>query len=357
MIDLVVNWFKNYFADPEVAILWLFLIFVVAVLAFFGNMLAPVLVSIAIAYLLQRFIVYLERWHIPHMLAVIITYLAFVSLVVTGLLVLMPILWHQLSNMMNELPNMLGRGQALLANLPERYPEYISAAQIDQIVADFRNNLSRIGQVVLSASFASIPSIMEVIVYLVLVPLLVYFFLMDRNRIIQWLKHYMPARRRLITQVWREFYAQIGNYVRGKVLEMIIVWVICYITFLFMGLQYAMLLSVLVGLSVIVPYVGAVVVTVPVLVIAFLQWNWTSHFLYLVIAYGIIVALDANVLVPLLFSEAVDLHPVAIIIAILVFGGLLGFWGVFFAIPLATLVKAILNAISKTKPKPKAIKH
>jgi putative permease len=62
------------------------------------------------------------------------------------------------------------------------------------------------------------------------------------------------------------------------------------------------------------------------------------------IAYGEIQALDGNVLVPLLFSEVVNLHPVAIIIAILVFGGLWGFWGVFFAIPLATLVQAVLKA-------------
>ena len=57
-----------------------------------------------------------------------------------------------------------------------------------------------------------------------------------------------------------------------------------------------------------------------------------------------IQALDGNVLVPLLFSEAVNMHPVAIIAAVLVFGGIWGMWGVFFAIPLATLVKAILYA-------------
>ena len=57
--------------------------------------------------------------------------------------------------------------------------------------------------------------------------------------------------------------------------------------------------------------------------------------------------LDGNLLVPVLFSEAVNLHPVAIIVAILVFGGIWGLWGVFFAIPLATLVNAILQALSK----------
>ena len=89
---------------------------------------------------------------------------------------------------------------------------------------------------------------------------------------------------------------------------------------------------------------GAVVVTVPVTLIALFQWGWGDQFIYLMTVYAIIQALDGNVLVPLLFSEAVNLHPVAIICAVLLFGGLWGFWGVFFAIPLATLVKAVLDA-------------
>ncbi|KOO09875.1 permease, partial [Vibrio xuii] len=94
------------------------------------------------------------------------------------------------------------------------------------------------------------------------------------------------------------------------------------------------------GLSVLIPYIGAAAVTVPVAMVGLFQWGLSPDFYWLLLAYGIIQALDGNVLVPVLFSEAVNLHPVAIIIAVLVFGGLWGFWGVFFAIPLATLVKA-----------------
>jgi putative permease len=93
-----------------------------------------------------------------------------------------------------------------------------------------------------------------------------------------------------------------------------------------------------------VPYIGAVVVTVPVILVAWFQWGWSPEFIWLGVAYTVVQALDGNILVPLLFSEVVNLHPVAIIVAVLVFGGLWGFWGVFFAIPLATLVHAILIA-------------
>jgi putative permease len=103
-------------------------------------------------------------------------------------------------------------------------------------------------------------------------------------------------------------------------------------------------LSVLVGVSVLVPYIGATVVTLPVAVVAYFQWGWGTDFAVVLIVYGVIQALDGNVLVPLLFSEVVNLHPIAIIVSVLVFGGLWGFWGVFFAIPLATLVNAVLVA-------------
>jgi putative permease len=116
------------------------------------------------------------------------------------------------------------------------------------------------------------------------------------------------------------------------------------LTLAIMGMDFAMLLGVLVGLSVLIPYIGAATVTIPVAVLAYFQWGVSPEFWWLLVAYGIIQALDGNVLVPLLFSEVVNLHPVAIIVAVLVFGGLWGFWGVFFAIPLATLVQAVLKA-------------
>jgi putative permease len=120
--------------------------------------------------------------------------------------------------------------------------------------------------------------------------------------------------------------------------------VISYVVFLVLGLNYAALLALLVGLSVLIPYIGATAVTVPVLLVGYVQWGYSGEFFWLFVAYGFIQFLDANLLVPLLFSEVVNLHPVAIIISVLFFGGIWGFWGVFFAIPLATMVKAVYSA-------------
>lgn len=349
MVQHIRNQFKRLFNNPDVVALFLLLAGIILVFLIFGEIVKPILASIVIAYLLQWLVTHLKRLGVPHILAVILSYAIFVALVTVALLGLLPMLWRQLSNMVTELPNTIGHAQGVLMNLPERYPSYISPLQLQQYIEEFKLELAKYGQLVLSFSLSSIPSVLAVVIYLVLVPLLVYFFLMDQQKILDWLSRYLPRRRRLICQVWDEVHEQIGNYVGGKIIEMAIVWLVCYIAFWIMGLQYAMLLSALVGISVIAPYIGAFVVTVPVVIIAFLQWGWSVQFGYLIVVYGIIVTLDANVLVPFLFSEAVNLHPVAIIIATLFFGRLWGFWGVFFAIPLAAVIKAILNVLPRVK--------
>jgi putative permease len=340
-------WYERNFSDPQAVILALFLIIGFVIVIFWGGMLAPLLVSVVFAYLLEAIVLSLEKKGMPRFSAVLIVFIVFVFVFLLLVLMLMPMLSGQVAQLMQELPRQIDGGQQLLMRLPEMYPQTISEAQVKDIMSTFRQELTGFGQTLLSLSISSIPGLIALAVYLFLVPLLVFFFLKDKRLILNWVASYLPKQRGLASRVWTEMDQQIGNYVRGKFSEILIVGSATYVTFLLMGLNYAALLSALVGLSVIIPYIGAAIVTIPVALIAFFQWGWGPEFAYLMIAYGIIQALDGNVIVPLLFSEAVNLHPVAIIVAVLLFGGLWGFWGVFFAIPLATLVKAVLHAWPK----------
>lgn len=343
-MELIRKWFHRYFNDPQVIILAALLLIGFAVILFMGDMLAPVLASVVLAYLLDGLVVRLERWHLPRLLAVILVVTCFLLALVLTLFGVVPQLSNQLTQLFQQLPTMISQGQALLSHLPEEYPAFITDQQVEEIMAGLRGEITGLGQQVFSLSLASVFNIIAVLVYVILVPVLVFFFLKDKQRIIDWTMSYLPHERGLSTRVWHEVNAQISNYVRGKVWEILIVGAVSYITFRFMGLQYALLLATLVGLSVIIPYIGAAVVTIPIALIAWFQWGWSAQFAYVMVAYGVIQALDGNVLVPLLFSEVVDLHPIAIIVAVLVFGGIWGLWGLFFAIPLATLVQAVLKA-------------
>jgi putative permease len=347
MLTVVGAWFQRYFSHPQAVFLAVLLVVSFTVLYTLGSMLTPVLASIIIAYLLEGMVASLSR-HMPRKFSVMIVFSLFLAVLVFTLVVLLPLLSYQLTQIIQEMPRWAVLGQQLLAQLPELYPEFISPEQIQAINSAIRNGVRALGQNVLTYSLASIPAIITFLVYLILVPLLVFFFLKDKEVLLGWVCNLLPRERTVAASLFSEMDKQMGNYVRGKIYEIFIVGAATYVAFAYFGLNYSPLLGALVGLSVVVPYLGAAVVTLPVVLVAYFQWGWTSEFAWLISVYAIIQALDGNVLVPLLFSEAVNLHPVAIIVAVLVFGGLWGVWGVFFAIPLATLVKALMVSWPRT---------
>lgn len=344
MLNIVRSWVDRYFASEEAVLLVVLLSLSVLVVITMGGILAPMFASLIIAFLLQGLVNKLKFWGLSHLVSVSLAFTLLVSMLATSCFVLLPLVWNQLANLFKEAPAMLSRWQEILLHLPEQYPEVISKAQVDALVSNLGGKLGGVGQELLSFSLANVTTLLAILIYLVLVPILVFFFLKDTEQIRYWISSFLPTNRPAMSRIWQEMNVQVANYVRGKVIEILIVGGVSFFSFSLLGLNYALLLAVAVGFSVLIPYIGAAVVTVPVAMIGFLQWGWSREFYYLLIVYGIIQALDGNVLVPLLFSEAVNLHPVAIILAVLVFGGFWGFWGVFFAIPLATLIKAVLAA-------------
>ncbi len=340
----ITGWFRHQLDNPQVVYLALLVAGIFLVIYFFGNMLAPVLAGVVIAYLLEGIVKVLQRNHIPRMAAMLIVFCIFMLLLLMIFFALIPLLSSQLTQLVQQIPVMLGKGQSALLELPQRYPDLFSIEQINEIASALRSDITGYGQNLLTYSVSSVIGIITFLVYVILVPILVFFFLKDKDVLINWFSSRLPQERKLADRVWVDVNKQIANYIRGKILEILMVSFVTFVTFSFLHLEYALLLAVLVGLSVVIPYVGAAVVTVPVLLIAWFQWGWGSEFVYIAVAYLIIQALDGNLLVPLLFSEVVNLHPVAIIVAVLIFGGLWGILGVFFAIPLATLVQAIMSA-------------
>jgi putative permease len=352
-MELLRDWFKRSFSDPQVVILGVVLLVFFAVIVGLGAWLAPMFASIVIAYLLEAMVSRLKKLGMPRLLAVIIVFLLFLTALFFLLFGLVPIVSRQLSQLVQQFPSYIAQGQVLLKQLPESYPDLISAEQVELIIAQLGQEMATLGQQLLGWSLASVASVIGLVVYLVLVPVLVFFLLKDKELIVGWITDRMPKDRSLVNRVWVESELQIANYVRGKTVEIVIVGAVTYVTFMVLGLDYAALLATLVGFSVLVPYIGAAVATIPIALVAFFQFGWGWDFGQVMIAYAIIQALDGNLLVPLLFSEVVNLHPVAIILAILVFGGLWGFWGIFFAIPLATFIKAVMNAWpKKEEPEP-----
>ena len=338
------KWQEQYFGNEEAVLLALMLAVLLVVASTLGAVLGPVFTAMILAFLLQGLVNALSRRGVPMGLAITIAFTLFFVGFVSVLVVLIPIVGRQTSLFVSELPNMLGRLREMLVSLPEKYAEYVSPEQFRIIVARASEEAAGLAEQILSLSLSSFPGLFGVLLYLFLVPMLVFFMLKDKDILISFVSNLLPRERSVMTRIWSEMDIQFANYIRGKAIEILIVGAVSYVAFLILGLNYAALLALLVGLSVLIPYIGATAVTLPVLLVGYMQWGYSADFLWLFLVYGVIQFLDGNLLVPLLFSEVVNLHPVAIIVAVLFFGGIWGFWGVFFAIPLATLVKAVYNA-------------
>lgn len=342
-MNVIKDWFTRYFSDPQAILLTVLILLGLGFVLFIGDLLAPVLVSLVLAYLLEGIVRVLVTFGAQRKRCIVLVYLLFLASLIFIILGLSPLLWSQVGELIGEMPHYLRRGQEMLIALPQNY-SFISEAQIHEVVQLMQQKIAGQGQYLLSLSLSSIPGLFTLIIYFILVPLLVFFFLKDKEQLLGWFINFLPRDRKLSSRVWDDVNHQIGNYIRGKFWEILIVGGVTFIAFAVLGLKYSVLLGVVVGLSVLVPYIGAAVVTLPVAMVGFFQFGWSTEFGWIMGLYAIIQALDGNVLVPLLFSEVVNLHPVAIIVAVLFFGGIWGFWGVFFAIPLATLVRAIIIA-------------
>ena len=344
MFEQLNSFFKKIFNNEETIIFSVLILFALIMFTFFGPVLTPFLVSIVVAYLLVGVQKKIESFNVSKKISLIVTFLIFIIASLTLLVWLVPLLYIQLQAFVLDIPNLFNEFLTFVAALPTSYPDLISSEQISIFFQAVSSELSSITQNLVKSSISGIQSTITILLYIILFPILVYFFLFDRKNIIDGLIKIIPGKREMLSNVWSEMDGQLSNYVRGKTLEIFIIGVSAAIIFTSLGLKYSALLSVLVGLSVIIPYVGAFLVTIPVIIVGLLQFGLETPFYILLGLYLLLQALDGNLLVPIIFSDAVKLHPVAIILAVFIFGSMFGFWGVFFAIPMATFIKAVWNA-------------
>jgi putative permease len=303
--------------------------------------------SLIFAYLLIGMQKRLEAYGLNSTVALIFTYSFFLLIGIALMVWLVPLVYQQLQSLVLEIPKWVKTFTVFIQTVPENYPDLVSSDQITTFLQSLSGQITAISEEFLKASIAGIQNTVTIAINLILLPILVFFFLFDRDSIISSFLKILPKERAMLQNVWVEMDDQLSNYARGKAIEIVIVGLAAAIIFIYFDLQYIALLSVLVGFSVLIPFLGAFLVTIPVAIIGLLQFGLSFDFWLLMGAYLVLQILDGNLLVPLLFSDAVKLHPVIIMLAVFVFGALFGFWGVFFAIPIATLIKAIWNSWPK----------
>ena len=343
MIAFLKNFFQKYFYDDEHYAAVFFLFIGLIILYFFGGILAPILISILIAYLLNGLMTFLENKGNSKILSLSMT-LIFFSIFYFSIFLLFPFLSRQILLLVSDIPQIFETVNLFLSSQLKEYSDIFSENQINEVLANSLNYIPTILQNALLQLNSGFSTIMNAILYLIIIPFLVFFLLKDKDYFLVNLKLFLPNKRELLSKIWTDLNLQLYGYLKGKGLEMLIVALVTAMVFSFQGVNYSIILALLIGLSVLIPYVGAILVTIPVIIIGLFQWGLDSSFYIYLFSYLLIQALDGNVLMPLLLGREVKLHPVYIITAVLIFGGIWGFWGLILAIPIATFLRAIVVA-------------
>ena len=342
------EWFRRYFSNQQVIILILLLAAGFILVYFFIGILMPVFAALIIAYVLDGVVKRLEDLPMGRLPAVLIVFSLFMAFLLAMLMVFLPLLYWEVAQLAQELPSMIMDLRGQIQVLSQRYPDVMSPGRIRQVQEIISSELTSIGEYLIQMSVSSVRSIITILIYVVLVPFVTFFLLKDKDMILSRLKGALPENSGLAVQVGKEANRQFSNYVRGKIWEILIEWGLTYIAFILLGLKYALLLSFFVGLSVLVPYIGVILAALPAILVGLVQWGIGAQIAYLLGIFIVIQTITSNIINPLLFSEMVNIHPVAIIVALLVFGELWGVWGLVFAIPLATLIQTVINAWIRT---------
>ena len=339
MRDFLNKFFNRFFSNEESIYFAILLVTSFGFIIYFGKVLLPVIISLVIAFLLNGLMRSLISFNLSRKIAFSITLIVFFGFYLS-LFMALPSLGAQINNLLQNLPSIVASFQETLSNMND----YFSEEDLEVIFSNLSSQISILLSSALGQLAGTVSLMFNAILYAIMIPLMVFFFLKDKEELLPLAASVLPKENDFMKTVFTEMNGQLFNYVTGKFIEMLIVATASYIVFALLGLPYAVLIAILVGLSVIIPIFGAILVTIPVVLIGLYEWGLTSNFYWLLGLYLVIQVLDGNVLVPILFSNRNNLHPVIIIIAVLFFGGIWGFWGLFFAIPLATFIKAIINS-------------
>jgi len=343
MLKFFKEWYDSHLTDPNQVSLALIILFATLITYILLSTVAPILVAVILAYMLEGLVQrFQDNIELERKKAVIIVFLLFLFLFMFLIFTLIPLMLEQLTVLITSLPDIIIESKRLIG-VTFGENNLITPAQIDSIFLGISNEITTVGKTILTGSLSSAGSLVEIIIYMLIVPILIFFLLYDKSQIFGWFQRFFPEKLDLTKKTYKELDIKIGNYIRCKFIEIIIVWFASFIIFGLIGLKYTLLLSFLCGISVIIPYVGAIVVTIPIIFVSYFHWGLTSDFSIIIVSHILIQVIYGNFVVPILFSDAVNIHPFAILLAILFFGSIWGIWGVFFAIPLAVFLNTLLN--------------
>ncbi len=315
----------------------------------FLEILEPFLIAIILAYILNPLVVVFERRRVSRGLAILLLYAIFFALVFLAGVWTIPGLVTELQKLMEMLPEYSEQAQGFIRHLYSDYrrfnlPDSLRLALDENILL-----LQRALQTLLERITGAIVGLFSHFFVLLLVPLLVYYFLRDMEHLKSSLVALFPARyRQRVLVAGSEIDAALGAYLRGLLLICFLVGLLTYLGLRLLGVEFALILGIIYGLTNIIPYFGPLIGALPAVLIALLDSPALA--LKVVGVMVVVQQLDSQLLSPQILGRSLGLHPLAVILALLAGGHLFGLPGLILAVPLAAMLRIVLRHAAALPP-------
>jgi putative permease len=301
-----------------------------------------VLLSFVLAYLLDPMVVYLERKRIRRIYGILALFTVLSVIFYFCLAYLVPFLTPRWYALLHDLPIYVQQLQQLIIDWGKQIGPSYAVSEWNWIFETVRSNIDAMLSGLGAGVYAAAGKVVFNLLNLLLSPVLVFFMLLYKREFIVSTVSWLPAsKREFILDICRDINRSIGGFLRGQILVSILVAVLSAIVLVILGIDHPFFCAIFAGIASIIPFVGVLLATIPPLFFAYAEYQSGVLMLKVAIAFSVIYFLEGYVVKPLVFQESLDLNPLMTIIMVMVFGELMGFWGVLLAIPITASIKII----------------
>jgi predicted PurR-regulated permease PerM len=299
------------------------------------------MLTAVIVYAMEPLVRYFESQRTPRLVAVIFAYFLVIFFVILIFVYLAPIVVQQGREFTANLPGYVKRATELM----EAYQKELVGVRVPrmagELLEDALNSLKDATLRLLSRLPGITVNVLSGLFYLVLAPVLAFYILKDLKKIKLTVKHLIRGKHREeILTILRKINIILGGFLKGRLLLALCVGILAIIALMILGVDFAIVLGIIVGVLDVIPYFGPMVGGLLVVLVAFIKSPILA--LWVVVAMVIIQSIESMILSPTIMSQQVNLHPVTVVFALLVGGMLFGFMGLLLAIPLLAVGKALV---------------
>ncbi len=308
----------------------------VAFLSYIGDLVKLVIISAIIAYLLDPLVSWIESYGMTRTPATALLYLVLTLIIGAIMIMLLPVIGREIEAisagidpektqlLVSRLDAFIQQGLAFVG-----IKEFNLTARLAQEVVSFGNQL-----------FTNLLQVVSIFTNLILTPFIVFFLLKDGRDIKKQLISITPNRYfELVCNLYYKMDVQIGNYLRGQILDALIIGILSTFALWMLDVKYFVVIGTLAGLANLIPYIGPLSGALMAMIITFMDSGEFSTLLYIALAFGLVQLIDNVVVQPAIVARTVNLPPLAVLLVVIIGVKFFGVLGMLLSIPLTAVIK------------------